>query len=113
LPSIIGSARGRAACIVADRITAEQALARSLAHTAVEPERLVDAANSLAVRAAEASPVAVGRLKHLLASADAVSLQDLFELEASEQALLRLAPDYQEAIAAFKEKRPPQFAAGR
>ena len=76
----------------------------------VAPERLVARAVELGELIAQHAPVAVARVKAVL-DQNAVNsdFRAVMQNENSENAAARLEPDHKEAVAAFMEKRKPNF----
>ena len=71
---------------------------------------LVEAAIDLAAEIARNSPFAVRMTKQVLATnVDAPSLRAAIELENRTQILSTRTRDFEEALAAFQEKREPEF----
>jgi len=90
-------------------VSARDALALGLAQQVVPDDLLTPSALDLALRLANGSVNAIRRSKLLLASASQHPLALLLEVE-KEQFLESVAhPEFAEGIAAFAEKRPPQF----
>lgn len=89
---------------------AEEAERRGIVNSVVEPEALLDAAVGLAADIARNSPFAVRMTKQVLrTNVDAQSLRAAIELENRTQILCTRTDDFEEALTAFQEKRPPQF----
>lgn len=109
LTKAIGPARAAEMALTGDRVTAQQALDWGLVNEVTEPESLLDAANSLALRVAKNPPHSVRMAKKLLRESQHQSLESLLELSATMQALAHHTEDHREALAAFGEKRPGDY----
>jgi enoyl-CoA hydratase len=92
-------------------LDAEYAHRIGLANAIVDDEQgLLDAAYGLAEQIAQNSPFGVRLTKQVLqTNVDAPSLQAAIELENRNQVLATRTADMIEALAAFREKRPPNF----
>lgn len=89
---------------------AEEAERRAVINRIVPAEELLDSAIATAAEIARNSPFAVRMTKQVLASnVDAPSLRAAVELENRTQILCTRTDDFVEALAAFQEKRDPQF----
>jgi len=75
----------------------------------VPPEKLMDAANTLAAEIASKSPIAVRLAKHAMNTIEFMSLRDGYRFEQTMTGELSKYEDSQEAMRAFVEKRPPVF----
>jgi len=92
-----------------DAIDAAQALAWGLVSRVVPDADLMAAARELAERIAANPPYAVRMTKRLLREGQSMSLESLLQLSGAMQSLAHATADHKEAVAAFIEKRPPQF----
>lgn len=91
-------------------VQADEAARIGLVNSVSEPGKLLDDALELAVAIASNSPGGVQLSKRALqANMEVSSYAAALELENRGQALLTRSPDMPEALAAFKEKRPPVF----
>jgi enoyl-CoA hydratase len=89
---------------------AEEAERRAVINRIVPAGELLDSAIATAAEIARNSPFAVRMTKQVLASnVDAPSLRAAVELENRTQILCTRTNDFVEALAAFQEKRDPQF----
>ncbi|WP_420998520.1 crotonase/enoyl-CoA hydratase family protein [Cupriavidus sp. 30B13] len=109
LPRIVGLSRAAELTFTGDVIDARQALEWNLVSRVVPAEQLLPVANELAARVAANPPHAVRLAKRLMREAMHTRLDTLLELSAGFQALSHQTADHKEAVAAFLEKRAPQF----
>jgi enoyl-CoA hydratase/carnithine racemase len=75
----------------------------------VTDAELLSAARAIAAKIAANPPQAVRMTKRLLWEARTASLDTILNLSAAMQALAHTTDDNREAMAAFLEKRAPQF----
>ena len=92
-----------------DRIPVERLHALGVVNRLVEPGAALDAAKALAARLAEGPMRALGRAKGLIARARGATLADQLAREAEAIAEALGGAEAREGIAAFHEKRRPDF----
>jgi enoyl-CoA hydratase/carnithine racemase len=110
LTRLIGPARTSEICFTGRLVGAEESVAIGLANALHPADDLLDAAYALADAIMANSPGGVQLSKRALhANMEAASFASAIELENRGQALLTRTTDMVEALAAFKEKRPPVF----
>ena len=109
LPRLVGMARARAMCLLAEPVPAEQAAAWGLIWETVDDAQLNDRAAELAARLARGPTVAYRLTRQALRQAAENGLEDQLALEARLQGEAGATRDFMEGIAAFLEKRPPRF----
>jgi 2-(1,2-epoxy-1,2-dihydrophenyl)acetyl-CoA isomerase len=110
LPQLVGLGRAQEWCLTARMVEAEEAQRAGLVSEVVAPERLLDRAVEIGEMIAAHAPAAVARVKHVLArNATDSDIQSVLLRENAQNAAARLEPDHKEAVAAFVEKRKPQF----
>ncbi|MCV7412342.1 enoyl-CoA hydratase [Mycobacterium florentinum] len=109
LPSRVGAARARQMLMLPTPIDAPTALDMGLVDALVEPGTALTAALADAERLAAGPTRAYGVIKSMLAAGSALSPFELLDLEAEHQSQLFDSDDFAEGIAAFREKRRPQF----
>lgn len=109
LPRVIGPARAAEMTLTGDRVSAQQALQWGLVNEVVPAAELLEAAGRLAQRVAVNPPHAVRMAKKLLRESGHTSLSTLLEMSAAMQPLAHHAPDHQEALSAFLDRREPDF----
>jgi 2-(1,2-epoxy-1,2-dihydrophenyl)acetyl-CoA isomerase len=110
LPRLVGTARAMELILLADIIDAQEALRIGLVNRVVPAEQLEQETLKLAERLAQGPTVAYGLAKRGLYRGLGMSLEDVLNMEARNQAIAARTPDRAEGVAAFLEKRPPRFA---
>lgn len=92
------------------RLTAAEAHAWGLVSEVVEADALPARAAELAATYAAMPTRAVGMTKRLFDNADTATLEEQLALEGQLQAAATQTEDFREGVAAFGEKRPPNFS---
>lgn len=109
LVRLVGLRKAMQIALLSDSIAAPEALALGLVNQVVEPEVLQATASALARRLARGPSAALARTKALLRQAGSTSLSQQLDAEAESFAASATTSDFREALAAFFEKRRPQF----
>jgi 2-(1,2-epoxy-1,2-dihydrophenyl)acetyl-CoA isomerase len=109
LPRLVGPARAAEMMFTADSVDAATAERIGLVNRVVPADTLMDEANALAARLAQAAPIALALAKRALNRALTSNLEDALEFEAQLQSIAGRSTDHKEGVAAFVEKRPPKF----
>jgi 2-(1,2-epoxy-1,2-dihydrophenyl)acetyl-CoA isomerase len=109
LPRLVGTAKAMEMILLADVIDAHEALRIGLVNRVVPTEQLEHETLKLAERLAQGPTVAYGLAKTGLYQGLGMSLEDVLNMEARNQAIAARTPDRAEGVAAFREKRPPRF----
>ena len=109
LPRLIGVTRALELLMTGDRLPALEAYRLGLLNKVVPGGELADAASALARRLAAQAPLAIRYLREAVYGGLDQSLEDGIRLEAYLGGLLRTTDDRLEGLAAFKEKRKPDF----
>jgi 2-(1,2-epoxy-1,2-dihydrophenyl)acetyl-CoA isomerase len=91
------------------RLTAAEAHAWGLVSEVVEADAFTARTAELAAELADRPTQAVGMTKRLFDHADTATLEEQLEFEAQLQAAAAASEDFREGVAAFVEKRAPQF----
>ena len=112
LPRIVGFSKAAEMALTGDMIDAAEALACGLVSKVVPDAELMDAARALAARIAANPTHAVRMTKRMLWEGQRTDLASLLEMAAPMQAISHTTADHAEAVAAFLEKRKPQFKGG-
>ncbi len=110
LPRAVGMSKAAEMAFTGDTLTAQEALECGLVSRVVPHDALMDEALSLARRIAANPGGALRMTKRLLREGEKSSLESLLELSASFQAHAHMTAEHHEAVNAFLEKRPPNFA---
>lgn len=105
----VGAVRAAQLTMLGERLPAAQALEWGLVNEVVPDAELRDAGLALAERLATGPTVALANMKRALSSAADAALAGQLALEAELQQAHATTADYAEGVAAFKEKRRPQF----
>lgn len=92
-----------------EMIDAQTALQANLVAEVVIPERTIERAHELAAKIASKPPIAVRLAKEALLKAFETDLESGLNLERKAFTLLAATEDRNEGIAAFMEKRKPEF----
>ena len=109
LPRAVGLARAKELMFTAELIDAAEAFRIGLVNRVVPAADLAAATRALAERIAAGPPAVLRMVKHLVNRAAASDLATALDLEAFAQGQALAAPDHQEGLSAFFEKRPPRF----
>jgi enoyl-CoA hydratase/carnithine racemase len=110
LPRIVGLGRASELLFFGDLVDADTALAMGLVNRVVaDGAAAVELAQQWAAKLAAGPAFAHAMTKQMLESEARMDLAGAIEAEAQAQALCMQHPDFGEAHAAFKDKRPPRF----
>lgn len=110
LPRLVGLPRAKALVLLGDRIEGEAAVEAGLAYRCcADVGTLAAEADELAVRLAAGPTRALGLSKQLLNRSFETDLSTSLEMEGHLQALATASADLPEGMAAFREKRDPDF----
>jgi 2-(1,2-epoxy-1,2-dihydrophenyl)acetyl-CoA isomerase len=109
LHRLLGAARAFEWMSSNRRLTAAEAHAWGLVSEVVEGDALQSRAAELAATYAALPTRGIGMTKRLFDHADNATLEEQLEMEAQLQAAATQTNDFREGVAAFLEKRAPQF----
>jgi 2-(1,2-epoxy-1,2-dihydrophenyl)acetyl-CoA isomerase len=73
-------------------------------------EEVLSATQALAARLARGPAKTLGLIKRAINQSHELSLERVLEMEATYQTIASKHPDFAEGIAAFREKRAPNFS---
>lgn len=109
LPRLIGNARAMGLALLGDKLPAEQAAQWGLIWRCVDDAQLSTEVDALAKQLAAAPTRGLARTKQALYEGWERTLEQQLDIERDYQRELGFSADYAEGVAAFLEKRPPQF----
>lgn len=110
LAQIVGLGNAAEMCLTGRMVPAQEALRMGLVSAVVEPDELFETALAKATEIAENPSQATMMIKELLIKNPLdEDLEAVMERELLRDQIARRLPDHAEAVAAFREKRPPQF----
>jgi enoyl-CoA hydratase/carnithine racemase len=110
LPRLVGVAKALELLWTADFISAEEALRLGLVNKVVPAEELEQAALDMAMKIADNPPVCVQMIKRAVYSGQRTNdLRTALDLISSHMAIITEMDDFQEGIAAIRDKRKPIF----
>jgi 2-(1,2-epoxy-1,2-dihydrophenyl)acetyl-CoA isomerase len=109
LPRLIGNARAMGLALLGDKLPAEQAAQWGLIWRCVDDAELAATVDALATQLAAAPTRGLARTKQALYEGWGRTLEEQLDIERDYQRELGYTADYAEGVAAFTQKRPPQF----
>jgi 2-(1,2-epoxy-1,2-dihydrophenyl)acetyl-CoA isomerase len=110
LPRLVGLPRAKAMVMLGEGATGPEAVALGLAYRhVVAPDDLAAVASELAARLAAGPTRSLGLSKVLLNSTFETTLAESLDREGQAQAMAAMSPEMAEGMAAFKERRAPDF----
>ncbi len=110
LAQIVGLGNAADMCLTGRMVPAQEALRMGLVSAVVAPEALFETALAKATEIAENPSQATMMIKELLIKNPLDGdLEAVMERELLRDQIARRLPDHAEAVAALREKRPPQF----
>jgi 2-(1,2-epoxy-1,2-dihydrophenyl)acetyl-CoA isomerase len=109
LPRLVGTVRARELLLLGRPLDGSVAAEWGIIHRAVPVALLDDEVDELTERLATGPTVALGLTKWLLHAGQTATLDQQLQNEALALELSSRSEDFREGLAAFKEKRPPDF----
>ena len=109
LPRLIGFQKALALAMLGDKIGAEEAEKMGMIYKCVPTEEFDKTINKLALKLANMPTKALGMIKELFNTSMTNDLESQLALEAKLQIEAAQSNDYAEGVAAFIEKRQPNF----
>ncbi len=106
---LVGVARAKEMLMLGRKVTGREAADWGMIHRAVADDEVDEAAQALAVELAGGPTVALGLTKRLVNRALTGGVHDAMEAEAQALELSSRSKDFREGLAAFSERRPPDF----
>lgn len=105
----LGESDARMMLFTARRVYGPELLRMGVASACTAPEDLIEAAMEIARDIAKASPSAVRAAKASFQMTENLSVYEGYRFEQGQTKALSVSEDTQEAMAAFREKRAPEF----
>ena len=109
LPRLVGLARARELLLLGRELDGAEAADWGLVHRAVPPGDLDAEVDALVARISSGPTVSLGLTKRLLLAAQTDPLDEQLHHEALALELSSRSDDFREGLAAFREKRDPEF----
>ncbi len=109
LPRLVGSQKAFELATTAQKVSAAQAMEWGMVNEVVTPEELDEAVKKRTDYYAKAPTQAIGFIKKMLHQSFESDLNHMLQLEEDYQEISGNSADYQEGVAAFVEKRKPEF----
>ena len=109
LPRLIGFQKALALAMLGDKISAEEAEKMGMIYKMIPLESFEEEVNKLAIKLANMPTKALGLIKELFNSSMTNDLESQLALESKLQIEAASSNDYAEGVAAFIEKRQPNF----
>ena len=109
LPRLIGFQKALALAMLGDKIGAKEAEKLGMIYRCVSTEEFEETVNKLAVKLANMPTNALGKIKELFNKSMNNSLEEQLAMESKYQIEAAESNDYKEGVAAFIEKRKPNF----
>jgi 2-(1,2-epoxy-1,2-dihydrophenyl)acetyl-CoA isomerase len=109
LPRLVGTARAMGLALLGDKLSAEQAAAWGLIWKCVDDAEFPSAVDTLLEQLAKAATRGLAATKRAIHAASGNTLAAQLDLERDLQRELGAGSEYREGVAAFIEKRAPDF----
>ncbi|WP_111685324.1 enoyl-CoA hydratase-related protein [Winogradskyella tangerina] len=109
LPRLIGFQKAQALAMLGDKVSAEEAERIGMIYKVIPIDQFQDEVHNLAEKLANMPTKALGMIKELFNASMTNSLDDQLDMESKYQIEAAQSEDYKEGVAAFIEKRKPNF----
>ena len=109
LPRLIGFQKAQALAMLGDKISAEEAEKMGMIYKMIPLENFEEAVSKLALKLANMPTLALGKIKEAFNASLTNTLEQQLALESKLQIEAASTNDYAEGVAAFIEKRKPNF----
>lgn len=109
LPRLVGTARAMAAAMLAEKVSAEQAVEWGMIWKCYDDDKFAAEARALARQLAGSATKALALTKKAIYASWSNSFEQQLDLERDLQREAAASTDFREGVAAFHEKRPAKF----
>ena len=109
LPRIVGPYKAKELMFTADLIDAPTALGLGIVNQVVPDEELAAATMAFATRLVKSAPLPLAMIKKTINMSGMIDLATTLEIETEAQTVCMQTADHKEGVAAFKDKREPNF----
>lgn len=109
LPRLIGEARAKELIFTGRKLVGEEIVEWDLAREQVPADELLEAAEEFAAELADRPPIALAQSKRLVNTSFEVDLDRALQDATRAQRICSQTHDHEEAVAAFREDREPEF----
>jgi 2-(1,2-epoxy-1,2-dihydrophenyl)acetyl-CoA isomerase len=109
LPRLVGTARAMGLALLGEKLTAEDAAAWGLIWKCVDDDQFAATVDALLSDLAKAPTAGLAAIKRAIHASADNTLEQQLALERDTQRTLGFGADYREGVAAFLEKRSPNF----
>lgn len=110
LTRVVGLPKAKELAFTAKKIDANEAHVLGIVNYVVPHDTLMAEAGAMARKIAAGPPTALAMIKTLLNKSSNASLDQMLEYEGFAQTIAYITPEHEEGVAAFREKRDPDFA---
>lgn len=109
LTRLVGTARAAELLFTSASVSAEGAERIGLVNRVVAPDQVLPVAREIAAQIAANAPIPTGMTKRAIYLAERADMETMLEYEGLAQPITMGTSDLLEGLAAFREKRPPDF----
>lgn len=109
LPRLIGFQKASALAMLGDKVSAEEAERIGMIYRVIPSENFAEEVQKLAIKLGNMPTKALGMTKELLNQSLTNNLEAQLKMESKFQIEAAQSEDYEEGVAAFIEKRKPEF----
>lgn len=109
LPRVVGPYKAKELCFSAEIIDAQEMLRLGIAQRVFPPDELLPHTMEFANKLAEGPALSYKLIKTFIDRGWGMSLEQFYDLEALALDIVMKSEDFKEGVAAFLEKRKPQF----
>ena len=112
LTRVVGLKKAKEMCFTARKVGAREACEMGFVNRVVPAGELQAQAHELALQIAAGPATSLAMIKSLLNKSSTSTLDQMLEYESFAQTIAYITPEHREGVAAFREKRAPNFRKG-